>query len=73
MVLSPAGLRPERHCAGETHQQQQISDPFSLQRGRYKITKPQQSEENFKTKEKLVAGPRWEPDTMTDWPIDCRS
>jgi hypothetical protein len=23
--------------------------------------------------EKLVAGPRWVPDTRTDWPTDCRS
>jgi hypothetical protein len=21
----------------------------------------------------LVAGPRWVPDTKTDWPTDCRS
>jgi hypothetical protein len=21
----------------------------------------------------LVAGPRWAPDTKTDWPTDCRS
>jgi hypothetical protein len=25
------------------------------------------SKENFKEKEKLVAGPRWVPDTKTDW------
>jgi hypothetical protein len=31
------------------------------------------SEGNFKEKEKLVAGPRWAPDTKTDWPTDCRS
>jgi hypothetical protein len=24
-------------------------------------------------KEKLVAGPRWRPDTRTDWPTDRRS
>jgi hypothetical protein len=23
-------------------------------------------------KEKLVTGPRWAPDTRTDWPTDCR-
>jgi hypothetical protein len=28
------------------------------QRGRYKMTNPQLSKENFKAKEKLVAGPR---------------
>jgi hypothetical protein len=26
--------------------------------------------EESKQKEKLVAGPRWAPDTMTDWPSD---
>jgi hypothetical protein len=35
--------------------------------------KPATSKENFKEKEKLVAGPRWVPDTKTDWPTDCRS
>jgi hypothetical protein len=39
----------------------------------YKITNPQMSKENVKEKEKLVAGPRWAPDTKTDWPTDCRS
>jgi hypothetical protein len=23
--------------------------------------------------EKLVMGPRWRPDTRTDWPTDCQS
>jgi hypothetical protein len=31
------------------------------------------SEGNFKEKEKLATGPRWAPDTKTDWPTDCRS
>jgi hypothetical protein len=26
------------------------------------------SKENFKVKENFVAGPRWVPDTKTDWP-----
>jgi hypothetical protein len=43
-----------------------------LVRGRYKITNSQLSKENFKEKEKLVAGPRWVPDIKTDWPTDCR-
>jgi hypothetical protein len=50
-----------------------ITDPSSPQRGRYKITKPQLSKGNFKEKEKLIKGPRWAPDTKTDWPSDCRS
>jgi hypothetical protein len=71
MVLGPAGLRPERDCASEDQQQLQITDPSSRQRGCYKITNPQLSKENFKEKEKLVAGPRWVPDTRTNWPTDC--
>jgi hypothetical protein len=43
------------------------------QRGRYKITNPQLSKENHKEKEKLIAGPRWAPDTKTDWPTASRS
>jgi hypothetical protein len=44
MVLSYAGL------SGEDQQQQYITDPSSRQRGRYKITNPQLSKENFKEK-----------------------
>jgi hypothetical protein len=65
MVLSLEGLRPERDCAGEHQQQQYNIDPSSRQRGRYKITNPQLSKENFKEKEKFVAGPRWVP--VADW------
>jgi hypothetical protein len=57
MVFSPAGLRPERDCAGEALQQQWITDQSSRQRRRYKITNPQLSKENFKEKEQLVTGP----------------
>jgi hypothetical protein len=31
------------------------------------------SEENFKEEVKLVAGPRWVPDTKTDWPTVSRN
>jgi hypothetical protein len=65
MVSSPAGLRLERDCTDED-QQQQYTNPSSRQRARYKIANPQLSKENFKEKEKLVAGPRWVPDTKTD-------
>jgi hypothetical protein len=50
-----------------------MTDPSSRQKGRYKITNPQLSKENFKEEERLVEGPRWVPDTKTDWPTDCRS
>jgi hypothetical protein len=49
-----------------------IKDPSSRQRGRYKIINLQLSKINFEENEKLV-GPRWVPDTKTDWPTDCRS
>jgi hypothetical protein len=42
------------------------------QRVRYKITNSNCLKENLKEKEKLVASPRWAPDTRTDWPTDCR-
>jgi hypothetical protein len=51
------GLRPEKDCTGEALQQHYLTDPSSHQRGRYKITNPQLSKENFKEKEKLVTGP----------------
>jgi hypothetical protein len=46
------------------------ASPSSRQRGRHKITNTQLSEGNFEEKEKLVTGPRWAPDTKTDWPTD---
>jgi hypothetical protein len=33
----------------------------------FDLANPQLSKENFKEKEKLVAGPRWVHDTKTDW------
>jgi hypothetical protein len=45
---------------------QLITDSSSHQRGHYKITNTLLSEGNFKAKEKLVAVPRWAPDTKTD-------
>jgi hypothetical protein len=73
MVVSSVGLRPKSLLwQGPEAIVQQITDPSSRQRGRYKITNPQLSEGNFEEKEKLVAGPRWVPDTKTDWPTDFR-
>jgi hypothetical protein len=60
-------------CAGEDQQLQLITDPSSRQRGRYNITNSNCLQENLKKIEKLVAGPRWAPDTKTDWPTNCRS
>jgi hypothetical protein len=67
MVLSPAGLC-WRGLAATVNYRPVLSSERALQ-----ITNPQLPKENFKEKEKLVAGPRWVPDTKTDWPIDCRS
>jgi hypothetical protein len=50
-----------------------ITDPSSRQRGRYNITNSNCLKENLKEIEKMVAGPRWAPDTKTDWPTNCRS
>jgi hypothetical protein len=61
MVVSSAGLRPKSDCSGKAQKQ----------RGRHKITNTQLSKGHFKEKEKSVTGPRWAPDTKTDWPTDC--
>jgi hypothetical protein len=60
-------------CADENQQLQKITDTVSRQRGRYNITNSNCLKEILKEIEKLVAGPRWAPDTKTDWPTDCRS
>jgi hypothetical protein len=52
------GVIPLLDVIGVDQQQQEITNPSSRQRGRYKITDMQLSKENFKEKEKLVAGPR---------------
>jgi hypothetical protein len=60
-------------CAGEDQQLQQITDPSSRQRVRYNIPNSNCLKENLKEIAKFVAGPRWAPDSKTDWPTDCRS
>jgi hypothetical protein len=60
------------HGNQTTHERNNGKNPSSRQRGRYKIN-PQLPKGNFKEKDKLVAGPRWVPDTKTGWPTDCRS
>jgi hypothetical protein len=35
--------------------------------------KPQLSKRKSQGEKKLVAVPRWAPETKTDWPTDCRS
>jgi hypothetical protein len=60
-------------CRPKDELQIQITDPSSRQTGRYKITNSNRLKENLKEKERLVAGARWAPDTMAEWPTDCRS
>jgi hypothetical protein len=40
MLISPAGLSPEKHCAGEAQQQLKTTGPTSRQRGRPTLTNP---------------------------------
>jgi hypothetical protein len=47
MVVSPTGLTPKKDCAGEAHQQLNITDPSSRQIGCPSINMSQLSEENF--------------------------
>jgi hypothetical protein len=71
MLISPVGFRSEKGCAGDAHQQLNNTAPTS-QRGRPTSTNPQLSK-NKGEGEKVVGGPRWMPDTKTDWPTDRRS
>jgi hypothetical protein len=75
-VADPTGSAAHKGAILEgrcRQRRQQITDPSSRQRERYKITNRNCLKENLKEKEKLVAGPKWVPDTKTDWPTDCRS
>jgi hypothetical protein len=71
-----SGTQPSRntaHTIANCWLSEAVKHFRPLTRGRYKITNTQLSEGNFKEKEKLVTGPRWAPDTGSDWPTDCRS
>jgi hypothetical protein len=75
MAVSSAGLRPKSDCYGKVQKQlySKLQTRPLVREAATKITNPQLSKENFKEKEKLVAGPRWVPDTKIDWSTDCRS
>jgi hypothetical protein len=62
-------------CAGDVRQKLKSTDPTSRQRGRPTSTNPKLSTTKKSKREwgKLVAGPRWVPDTKMDWPTDRRS
>jgi hypothetical protein len=75
MAVSSTGLRPKSDYSGKVQKQFTVNyrPVLSSERVLQNNKNPQLSEGNFKEKEKLVAGPRWEPDTKTDWPTDRRS
>jgi hypothetical protein len=50
MVMSPAGLLPEKHCTGETQQQLKSTEPSSRQRGQLTSTDPLLSKDKEKGK-----------------------
>jgi hypothetical protein len=49
MALNPAGLGPEKDCAGEVQQQLKTTDPTTAQREPPKSTNAQLSKDNLKT------------------------
>jgi hypothetical protein len=71
-MMSLVGLRSEKGCAGDARQKLKSTDPTSRQRGRPTSTNRNCQKKN-REREKLVAGPRWVPDTKKDWPTDSRS
>jgi hypothetical protein len=71
MLISPVGLRSDKGYTGDARQKLKTTDPTSRQRGRPTSTNPKLSKKYSKREgEKLVADPRWVPDTKTDWPSD---
>jgi hypothetical protein len=73
MLMSPAGLTPEKDYAGDAQQKLKTADPTSRQTGRSTSINPQLPKIIEEEGEKLVAVPRWVPDTKADWPTDRRS
>jgi hypothetical protein len=71
MAVSSGKLRPKRDCSGKAQKQlySKLQTRPLVREGAKKLQKSK-PEENFKEKVKLVAGPRWAPDTKTDWPTD---
>jgi hypothetical protein len=64
-------VTPEVLAAIFRNMQRRVQLCIHAQGGHF--TNPQLSKRNVMEKEKLVTGPRWAPDTRTDWPTDCRS
>jgi hypothetical protein len=70
MVVSSAGLGLEIDCSGKVRKSlyKKITHPLIREEAPYQETRSCQTENK-----NLVVDSRWEPDTKTDWPIDCRS
>jgi hypothetical protein len=66
--MSSAGLRPKSDCSGKAQKQlySKLQTRPLVREGATKLQKTQLPEENVKEKVKLVAGPRWAPNTKTD-------
>jgi hypothetical protein len=73
MLMSLAGLRPEKDCAGEAQQQLKTTDPTPHQRGYPTSTKTISLKIIKERRRKLVTGPIWVPDTKIGWPTDRSS
>jgi dipeptidyl aminopeptidase/acylaminoacyl peptidase len=64
--LSSERADPSGTVLARTSSNSKLHTPSSRQRVRYKITNRNSLKENVKEEEKLVAGPRWAPDTKTE-------
>jgi hypothetical protein len=69
MLMSPVRLRSEEGCAGDARKKRKTIDPTSVRVGGpyQQIRKYLKIIKEIRGK-KLVAGPRWVPDTKRDWP-----
>jgi hypothetical protein len=68
MLMCPVGFRSEKgKCQAKT---EKYRPGFSSEGAPRQQTRNCQQQKSKKEWEKLVAGPRWVPDTKTDWPTD---
>jgi hypothetical protein len=74
MLMSLVRLKSEKGCAGDARQKLKTTYPTSVREGAPHQQTRNCLKINEKRKwEKLVAGPRWVPDTKTNWLTNCRS
>jgi hypothetical protein len=74
MVAISVGLGPESECCGNAQKQlcSKLQTRSLVREGDIHKETSSVSIQKIERK-KLVAGPRWVPDTKTDWPTDCQS